>query len=205
MIDFFAGFQLAALLFFLLVFIGRSLYLYWRKGVRAFVLGANKQGVQRVMEIAFFIGLVIWMAEIVRHTLPLQGQIFPSVFYVRLIDSFPAKIGGMILIIAGFSIFILALASFGDSWRIGIDKQSPGDLVTAGIFSLSRNPIFVFVGLYFWGTFLLSGTWVFLFFALLVTGGLHYQILQEEKFLRKTYGQTYQNYCHHTARYLVLF
>jgi len=101
----------------------------------------------------------------------------------------------------GGAVFILALVSFGASWRIGIDAKTPGGLVTTGIFALSRNPIFVFLDLYAFGTFLINGTLGFLLFALVLAAGIHYQILQEESFLRRTYGTDYHDYCRRTARY----
>jgi protein-S-isoprenylcysteine O-methyltransferase Ste14 len=69
------------------------------------------------------------------------------------------------------------------------------------MFALSRNPIFVFLDLYSFGTFLINGTLGFLLFALVLAGGIHYQILQEENFLQRTYGTAYQDYCRRTARY----
>jgi protein-S-isoprenylcysteine O-methyltransferase Ste14 len=83
---------------------------------------------------------------------------------------------------------------------VGIDNQAPGELVTTGVFAFSRNPIFVFVDLYFIGIFLLNGTVIFLA-AVLVVVGLHYQILQEEQFLRAQYGQAYRYYRAGAPRY----
>jgi protein-S-isoprenylcysteine O-methyltransferase Ste14 len=127
--------------------------------------------------------------------------IFPDSFHAQLIESTPARVAGAVMISVGFIIFVWALLSFGNSWRVGIDTRAPGDLVTGGAFALSRNPIFVFVDLYFAGVFLINGTLLFLVFAVLVIAGLHYQVLQEEKFLTGRYGQFYREYCVRTKRY----
>ena len=58
-----------------------------------------------------------------------------------------------------------------------------------------------FVDLYFIGTFLVNGTVTFLLFAVVVVG-MHYQILQEEAFLRGVHGDAYEAYCRETRRYL---
>jgi protein-S-isoprenylcysteine O-methyltransferase Ste14 len=203
--SFFDNFQIVALIFFLLVFMGRTLYLRFSKGVQPITLGVGKRGYQRIVEIFFFVGLSLWMVEIVIHALNLNVQILPSTFFIQLPDSEIAKIIGVVIIMVGFGIFIYALASFGTSWRIGIDTQKPGDLVTTGIFAFSRNPIFVFIDLYFVGTFLINGTLIFLIFAVLMVLGLHYQILQEEKFLTHTYGNAYDNYRAGTGRYFMSF
>ncbi|MFZ6027343.1 MAG: methyltransferase family protein [Chloroflexota bacterium] len=98
---------------------------------------------------------------------------------------------------------VRSIAARGDSdwWRVGIDKRKPGQLVTHGAFAFSRNPIFLFIDLYFVGTFLLNGHVFFLLAALLVVVGLHYQILQEEQFLSQRYGKTYQAYQSQIRRY----
>ena len=107
----------------------------------------------------------------------------------------------MLVILTGDGLFVWALVSFGNSWRIGIDEKKAGALVTGGIFAFSRNPIFAFIDLYFLGTFQVNGGPVFLVFAILTMLALHWQILQEEKFLASRYGQTYQDYCRQAGRY----
>jgi len=108
------------------------------------------------------------------------------------------------MIILGLGIFLVAQATLGDSWRLGIDERHPGALVTHGIYRLSRNPLYLFFNLYFWGTFLLNGTGMFAIFAVLVTANLHYQILQEERFLAQVHGEPYRAYRARVGRYLTL-
>ena len=119
-----------------------------------------------------------------------------------ILDSVPLKVVGSLLVVVGFVFFLSALLAFENSWRIGIDTRSPGKLVTTGIFALSRNPIFCFIDLYFAGTFLINGTLIFLVFAVSVVAGVHYQILQEERFLESQYGSAYRDYCRQSGRYL---
>ena len=194
-------FQIAGMAFFLFVFVGRTLYLRFRKNINAVTLGAGKKGLQRLIELSFFVWLALWIMEVFSYSLHIEFRGLPSFLNMRLIDALPVKLIGVILVVAGFAIFILALIAFGDSWRVGIDKKNPGDLVTTGIFSKSRNPIFVFLDLYFFGTFMINGTLVFLLFAMLVIVGLHYQMNQEENALVKIHGQAYKDYCAGTGRY----
>jgi protein-S-isoprenylcysteine O-methyltransferase Ste14 len=198
---FFGYFQLAALAVFLLVFVGRSAYLRFGRNINPFALGVGKRGLRRVVELGFLVIFALWVTEILATSLALDWRVFPAPLQWRLLDAAPLRIAGVALVTAGAAVFILALASFGASWRVGIDAKTPGALVTTGMFALSRNPIFVFLDLYAFGTFLINGTLGFLLFALVLAAGVHYQILQEESFLRRTYGTAYQDYCRRTARY----
>jgi len=114
---------------------------------------------------------------------------------VRLIDSLPARFIGLGLVALALVIFSGAFVSFGDSWRMGFDVKTPGTLVTKGIFAVSRNPIYLALDLWFCGIFLINGNLFFLLFAVSTIGAIHWQILQEETFLLKLYGQNYQDYC----------
>jgi len=198
---FFGYFQLSALAVFLLIFVGRSAYLRFVRKINPFALGVGKRGLRRVVEVGFLVIFALWVNEILATSLALNWRIFPAPLHRRLLDALPLQIAGVALVMAGCAIFILALVSFGASWRIGIDVKTPGGLVTTGMFALSRNPIFVFLDLYAFGTFLINGRLGFLLFALVLAAGIHYQILQEERFLRRTFGTAYHDYCRGTARY----
>jgi protein-S-isoprenylcysteine O-methyltransferase Ste14 len=198
---FFDYFQIMCLTFFLFVFVGRTLYLRFCRNIRVFTLGVAKRGVQQALELSFLFVLAAWLVEIFLYTQPGGARLFPAPFTALLVGFTPLKLVGTVLIVVGQIVFLLALLAFGDSWRVGIDKQSPGQLITGGVFAVTRNPIFLFVDLYFVGTFLINGTVIFLILAVLVVAGLHYQILQEEKFLIQTYDKAYRDYCARTRRY----
>lgn len=206
MLSFFDRFQVAALALFVTVLAGRILYFLLVRKINPIAIIVGKKGLRQLLEISFFLVLLLWMAEVLLSSLHAKLHILPETLggertYMKLIDLWQIKLLGVALVSAGFLIFFWALASFGASWRIGIDEKTPGTLVTSGAFSFSRNPIFVFLDAYFIGTFLINGTLSFLLFALVVIGGLHYQILQEEKFLTKTYGEAYLEYRQRTGRY----
>ncbi|MEW6041336.1 MAG: isoprenylcysteine carboxylmethyltransferase family protein [Elusimicrobiota bacterium] len=198
--DIFNYFQITVLFLFYLIFIRRSLQLKL-KGINPFVLGTGKKGLKKLLEISLSIGLVIWTLEVIRCSLNLGFHIFPEVLYTALFQMIPLKIVGVTFIVLGFVIFIWALISFGSSWRVGIDKQNPGQLVTSGIFTMTRNPIFMFLDLYFVGTWLIYSNLFFLTSSVLVGFGIHYQILQEEKFLIEQYGEEYKDYMKKVRRY----
>jgi protein-S-isoprenylcysteine O-methyltransferase Ste14 len=54
-----------------------------------------------------------------------------------------ARIAGGVLLAGSLALIVVAQAQMGRSWRIGIDTGRPTDLVQSGVFSRSRNPIFL--------------------------------------------------------------
>ena len=154
------------------------------------------------VEICFALGELLFASLILRNARFVNLPV-PAWADMIIVSSETARGVGGFFVAAGIVIFALALFSFGNSWRIGIDRRTPGALVTTGVFRISRNPIFVFLDLYLGGTFLLNGTLVFLAVAVLGAAVLHLQILREERFLQAHYGESYRKYCERTPRYLI--
>ena len=200
--SFFDYFQIASVGIVLLIFVGRASYLRLSRNINPIAIGGGKNGFLLAAELVAVIGLVAWIIEVLLCALHSGFRIFPSLLDSLLVSSFPAKSLGVTLATLGLVLFGLAFVSFGDSWRVGFDVKTPGALVTTGVFAVSRNPIYVFLDLWFIGIFLINGTLIFLIFAGLALAVLHWQILQEEGFLLKLYGQPYQSYCATTGRYL---
>ncbi len=198
---FFDIFQLVTLVAFLMLFIGRTVAMRWREGINPITLAAGKAGLRRMAEAFLPVGLGVWVMAIALASFD-AGLVPP--LDDSVVDHVVAQTAGAVLIAMGLLLFVLALASFGASWRVGIDEEHPGGLVTGGIFHFTRNPIFVFLDAYFVGTFLINGTLFFLLAALLGVTLIHYQILQEERFLQGRYGDQYEEYKQTVSRYLPL-
>lgn len=202
MLSFFDYFQFASVVIFLLIILGKTLYLRFNRNINPIAIGVGKRGLVLAVELIAFAGLGVWMVEILLYALHSHFHLFPTSFNVQLIDSVAAKVIGVALVTVGLFIFLLAYISFGDSWRVGFDVKTPGALVTTGVFAVSRNPIYLFLDLWSFGIFLINGTLVFLIFAALTAAVVHWQILQEEEFLFHLYGQPYQDYRGSTGRYV---
>ena len=198
--NFFDYFQVMALVFFYLIFVGRILQLR-QQGTNPFVIGLTGKGVRGLLEISLPFALVVWTIEVITRSLHLRFHVFPNGAYVDLFGITLLKLLGAVFIITGLIIFVLSLVSFGRSWRIGIDKKNPGKLVTTGIFSMTRNPIFLFLDFYLVGTWLIYPNLFFGIFAVFGITGIHSQILQEEEFLSKQYGEEYREYAKRVRRY----
>jgi protein-S-isoprenylcysteine O-methyltransferase Ste14 len=201
--NFFDYFELASIAAAVFIFVVRASYLLFVKDINPIAIGRGKKGFQLAFELIAFAGLGVWMMEVVLCALHSSFHIFPPPLDSRIVESFIAKAIGCALVTSGLILFTLAFVSFGDSWRVGFDVRTPGKLVTNGVFAVSRNPIYVSLGSFFGGAFLIYGTLGFLIFVALAAVAIHWQILREEKFLFKLYGEPYRSYCAGTARYFI--
>jgi protein-S-isoprenylcysteine O-methyltransferase Ste14 len=199
----FDGFQLLSIVFFFLILVIKASYLLLVRKINPIAIGRGKTGWALAFELYAFGGLIVWILEIILRATHASFHVFPLSLDPQLIDSSVVKAVGVALVASALILFALGFLSFGNSWRVGLDTQTPGALVTSGTFAFTRNPIFVALDLWFVGMFLMNGTLVFLIFALLAMVILHVQMLREEKFLAGLYGEPYRDYVRRTARYFI--
>ena len=111
------------------------------------------------------------------------------------------KIIGWGCLILSLTMVWIAQTQMADSWRIGIDEIHKTKLVTIGLFSLSRNPIFLGVMIANIGVFLIIPN----AFTLLIVGlsivSINTQIRLEEAFLKTSHGIEYRNYLSQVRRW----
>ena len=109
---------------------------------------------------------------------------------------------GAFFCLAGLLLLLWSLVSFGLSFRVGIDTENPDKLITSGVFSFSRNPIYVAFALILLGQFLIFPNWILLVYMGAGTWLFHRQVLREEDYLKKHYGKEYLEYYNRVKRYL---
>jgi protein-S-isoprenylcysteine O-methyltransferase Ste14 len=114
----------------------------------------------------------------------------------------PRNLPGGVALFAGIALTVRAQLDLGASWRVGIDDTAAPELVTRGLYTLSRNPIFLGI------LTTLAG------FALLIPNalsfinlagsmiGIRQQVLREEAYLRRIYGADYLSYAGRVGRFI---
>lgn len=109
---------------------------------------------------------------------------------------------GIGLVHLAFLIIFNAQRNMANEWRIGIDNENKVNLITKGMFSITRNPIFLGVIFVFVGLFLIIPNTVTVL--ILVTGVLliQIQVRLEEEFLRNTLRDEYKSYEKQVNRWL---
>ncbi len=108
---------------------------------------------------------------------------------------------GVLFCLAGLLLLLWSLVSFGESFRVGIDTEHAGRLITSGAFAFSRNPIYVAFAFILLGQFLIFSNWILLAYLIAGIWLFHRQVLREEDYLKKHYGKEYLEYCNRVRRY----
>ena len=76
------------------------------------------------------------------------------------------------------------------------------ELVTKGVYSISRNPIYFSTFLMYVGTGIAGASWIFLLCAVAWIIIWHIAVKAEERFLLEKYGNIYREYMNRTPRWI---
>ncbi len=164
------------------------------KGIQTRQMGGSSKAaemrrVERILEIATLLVPAVELASILLNTSRYFGN--------------PLRYFGLALVWAGDVFFILAMRTMRDSWRAGIPQTDKTELITGGIYRLSRNPAFLGFDLTYIGLYLAFDNVILLAASLFAVMALHLQILEEEKFLEARFGEKYLEYKKKTGRYFI--
>lgn len=127
-------------------------------------------------------------------------QLFSIIFQWTYLNN-PFSIIGFVIGLIGDFIFLLAVLQMKDNWRAGIPLEDKRNLVTEGIYKISRNPAFLGFDLMYIGLLLLNFNILNLIITISTIIILHLQILQEEQYMIQTFNDQYLNYKRKVNRY----
>jgi protein-S-isoprenylcysteine O-methyltransferase Ste14 len=186
------GYLAAATIVLLVGMVLTRVLLLRRTGTRAMHFGSIDKTDFFIPPVALFYFYTIFAAA---FDWPLVGG-------TRIFASEAVAWIGIGLCCGGLLVMLASLISFGSSFRVGIDVDRPDKLVTSGVFAFSRNPIYVALFLVLVGQFLVFPNWVPLVYLFAGTWLFHRQVLREEVFMRRQYGDEYAAYCRRVRRYV---
>ena len=167
-----------------------------RTGKTGIVSPRGAPPLQRVGNLVLLLGLVLGSLNVLLAALDV---IEPWSSW----DSTAVHVAGFVLCAIGIAGTFAAQMAMGDSWRVGIDRDERTDLVTGGMFRLSRNPGYSFMVIAAVGFTLLVPTWLAVVAAVLLIAGVLIQVrLLEEPHLKTAHGDTYAAYAGRTGRFL---
>ena len=163
-----------------------------KQGIRTDQLGKGKEGFLKYIEVTL---------KITTYLLPIL-QIISILFYSEGAH-WLLQITGVIVESFGVVVFVISVAEMKDNWRAGVQREDKTNLVTSGIYSISRNPAFLGFDLMYIGILLTFFNWFLCFATVLAVCLFHLQIVNvEEDFLLETFGQEYLEYRRKVCRYL---
>jgi protein-S-isoprenylcysteine O-methyltransferase Ste14 len=190
---------IATLVYLLLVFVVRSVILWKKTGIDPFVFGNTDKAHDYIGRVYKIMVLGTWISIGLYSFFPEQYQYLMPINYL---DYELLRIAGFIILVNSFLWTSIAQYQMSKSWRIGIDYEEKTELVSHGLFNLSRNPVFLGVLVSYLGTFLiipniLSFSILFITFVTIQT-----QVRLEEEYLESVQGQEYMNYKKRVNRWL---
>lgn len=163
-----------------------------QKGIRTDQMGRGKSGPAKWIELtlrAAAYGTVLGETA----SITLGTSCFPP--SVRAVGTITACIGT--------AVFILSVLTMRDSWRAGVSRGEKTELVTWGIYQISRNPAFLGFDLVYIGMGVMFFNWALLAVSVSAVLLFHLQIVKvEEPFLAEAFGEEYLRYRGSVCRYL---
>lgn len=177
----------------LIVFYGiyfAKMYAQKRHGIRTRQIGKCKDKDVRKVEMLMSVATVA--------IVPIQ--IISIIFDLTLFGG-GIRFVGVFVGIIGDILFLTAAVTMKDSWRAGIPSEDKTTIVSDGIYKISRNPAFLGFDLMYIGICLIYCNILTIIFSLFAIIMLHFQILQEEKYMEKTFGDEYISYKNRVFRY----
>src|SRR5262249_44935580 len=109
---------------------------------------------------------------------------------------------GTPIFFAGLIFFAAAQLNLGASWRIGIDRSAKLGLITDGLYSFCRNPVYLGLLTMAVGYVLMVPTLLSLALAAVDCAAMRRHIADEESYLLLLYGDEYRRYAGKVGRFL---
>lgn len=130
---------------------------------------------------AFFL-----LSILIQKFLPLDNHYFKTL---------PAHIVGLALLVMALAFLLPALIRFLKTKNTLITIKPAASLQSTGIYSISRNPMYMGLAFIYAGLSILIGNWwTVLFIPFLIAVVTYFVIMPEERYLERAFGKTYTDY-----------
>jgi len=94
----------------------------------------------------------------------------------------------------GLILYIISIIQFARPDNFGLSKT--------GLYSISRNPMYVAYLIYLIGCCILTGSWLLLLVLIFFQISVHFLILSEERWCTEQFGEPYTTYLKNVRRYI---
>ena len=137
---------------------------------------------------------IFFLSILMQKIIPINNSFF---------DSRNATIAGIVLIAIALLFILPALIKFVQSKNTLVTIKSATSLQTKGIYSLTRNPMYMGLLILYSGIAMLGGNWwTFIFIPLIIIIVQSYVIRGEENYLQRAFGEEYNAYRKKVRRWI---
>ena len=137
---------------------------------------------------------IFFLSILMQKIIPINNSFF---------DSRNATIAGIVLIAIALLFILPALIKFAQSKNTLVTIKSATSLQTKGIYSLTRNPMYMGLLILYSGIAMLEGNWwTFIFIPLIIIIVQSYVIRGEENYLQRAFGEEYNAYRKKVRRWI---
>ncbi|MBT8218552.1 MAG: isoprenylcysteine carboxylmethyltransferase family protein [Bacteroidia bacterium] len=186
------------LIYFFFVFFLRSYLLWKRTGVNPLTFNKSDDAHGYNGKVFTFISILEFVVVFIYAFKIDWYQYLLPFWYLE--NNYLSYVGWACLVLSLVLVWI-AQSQMADSWRIGIDEKTKTELVTNGLFSISRNPIFLGVMIANVGLLLIIPNAFTLLIVSLSSISINTQIRLEEAFLKRSHGDVYEEYLGKVGRW----
>ncbi len=185
-------------LYFMIVFILPTIRVKRKTGINAYVFNNTDSLQDYIRKVLTLINFLVFFI-VLANLFPIVYQYFIPVKWLEISI---LKYTGFILIHLALIWIVIAQVQMSNSWRIGIDLTTKTELKTKGLFSVSRNPVFLGMLITLAGLFLVLPNAITLLVLVSSIWIFQIQVHLEEEFLAKKHGKPYNAYCQKVRRWI---
>ena len=187
------------IMYMLVAFVIPTYRTYKQTGINPITFGKNDNAHDYI---GFIMKVLIVLLFVAVLTYSMSEKMYSYLVPISYLQTQILTITGLALIHIALVWISFAQFQMSNSWRIGIDEKNKTKLVTDGVFSISRNPIFLGMILSVVGLFFIVPNALTFFLTITTYIVIQIQIRLEEEFLQKQHAQDYVNYKLKTKRLL---
>jgi protein-S-isoprenylcysteine O-methyltransferase Ste14 len=115
-------------------------------------------------------------------------------FFLKITLNGILGISGLILLIGALILYGISIIQFAKPNNYGLNLL--------GLYSISRNPMYVFFFLYFLGCCMVTSSWILLLVLIVFQISVHFLIISEERWCNVKFGDSYLDYMKKVRRYI---
>ena len=163
------------------------MFLQKKKGIQTDQIGKGKTGRPKAIELIMKVATIF---------VPLTEML--SIYTNYSILSGMLRYARSVIATAGDIVFVISVLTMKDSWRAGVSETDKTELVTDGIYQISRKPAFLGFDLVYIGILLMFFNWISLIVSAFAILMFHLQIV----YVEEVFGDGYIRYKEKVYRYL---